>query len=204
MRGYVKFLIALAYALALSGGIVSLPVQEASSNSTPMPTVECRSVHDTRGQTLNKNDRSSVLAVAFAVALHSEKARLPGHDCSHLVHSIYESAGFPYPYVASEDLYDGVKGFLRVESPQPGDLVVWQGHVGIVIHPQGHAFLSLLRTGPGISDYQSRYWQNRGQARFYRYIKNDFVNLGSLIISEKKNPILAGEEAVRMGSTRRK
>ena len=159
-----------------------------------MPAVECRSVHDTRGRTLNKNDRSSVLAVAFAVALHSEKARLPGHDCSHLVHSIYESAGFPYPYVASEDLYDGVKGFLRVESPQPADLVVWHGHVGIVIHPSGHAFLSLLRTGPGINDYRSCYWQCRGQPRFYRYIKNDSVNLGSQIISKKKNPILAGEE----------
>jgi len=138
-----------------------------------MPAVECRSVHDTRGRTLNKNDRSSVIAVAFAVALRSQKPLHTRDDCSHLVHSIYESAGFPYPYVNSEDLYDGVKGFLRVESPQPGDLVVWHGHVGIVIHPPGHAFLSLLRTGPGISDYRSPYWQSRGQARFYRYIKKD-------------------------------
>ena len=173
MRGYVKFLIALAWALGVSSGIVSSPVQEASSNATPMPAVECRSLRDTRGRTLNKNDRSSVIAVAFALALHSEKPRHTEHDCSHLVHSIYESAGFPYPYVGSDDLYDGVKGFLRVESPQPGDLVVWHGHVGIVIHPSGHVFLSLLRTGPSISDYLSRYWQSRGQPRFYRYIKNN-------------------------------
>jgi cell wall-associated NlpC family hydrolase len=179
MRGYVKFLITPTFALALSGWVVTSPPQEASSNSTPRPAVECRSVHDTRGRTLNKNDRSSVIAVAFAVALHAEKARHTEHerntehDCSHLVHSIYESAGFPYPYMDSEDLYDGVKGFVRVESPQPGDLVVWHGHVGIVIHPSGHEFLSLLRTGPGISDYRSRYWQGRGEPRFYRYIKND-------------------------------
>jgi hypothetical protein len=89
------------------------------------------------------------------------------------VHSIYESAGFPYPYADSEDLYGGVKGFLRVERPQPADLVVWHGHVGIVIRPSGHAFFSLLRTGPGMDDYRSRYWKSRGEPRFYRYIKND-------------------------------
>ena len=168
MRGSVKFLIALTCALALSAGYVSSRALQAASNSPPMPAVECRSVHDARGRTLNKNDRSSVIAAA----LHSEKARHAGHDCSHLVHSIYESAGFPYPYVGSEDLYDGVKGFLRVERPQPADLVVWHGHVGIVIRP-GHEFFSLLRTGPGIDDYGNRYWKSRGQPRFYRYLKND-------------------------------
>jgi cell wall-associated NlpC family hydrolase len=134
-----------------------------------MPAVQDRSAHGTRGRSLNKNDRSSVIAVA----LHSKTARPTGPDCSHLVHSIYESAGFPYPYADSEDLYGGVKGFLRVERPQPADLVVWHGHVGIVIRPSGHAFFSLLRTGPGIDDYRSRYWKSRGEPRFYRYIKND-------------------------------
>ena len=134
-----------------------------------MPAVEDRSVHGAQGRTLTKNDRSSVIAVA----LHSEKARHRGHDCSHLVHSIYESAGFPYPYADSQDLYDGAKGFLRVERPQPADLVVWHGHVGIVIRPSGHQFFSLLRTGPGIDDYRNRYWRSRGQPRFYRYVKDD-------------------------------
>ena len=169
MWGSVKFLIALTGALALTAMNVSSRAQQASSNSTPMPAVEGPSVRRAGGQTLNKNDRSSVIAVA----LHSEKAPHTGHDCSHLVHSIYESAGFPYPYADSEVLYDGVQGFLRVERPRPADLVVWHGHVGIVVRPSGHAFFSLLRTGPGIDDYRSRYWKGRGQPRFYRYIKNN-------------------------------
>ena len=169
MRGSAKFLIALTGALVLSAVNVLSRAPQASSNSTPIPAVKGRSVRGAGRHVLNKNDRSSVIAVA----MHSEKAPPTGHDCSHLVHSIYESAGFPYPYANSEDLYEGAKGFLRVERPQPADLVVWHGHVGIVVRPSGHAFLSLLRTGPGIDDYLSRYWKNRGQPRFYRYIKND-------------------------------
>src|SRR5271157_4114458 len=46
-------------------------------------------------------------------------------DCSHLVHAIYERAGFPYPYVNSSDLYAGTSEFRRVTRPQPGDLVAW-------------------------------------------------------------------------------
>src|SRR5215469_8627428 len=167
MRGSVKFLIALTCALTLSGRDVSSRAQEASTNSTPIPAVKGQSVPGIPGRTLSKNDRSSVIAAA----LHSKKARHTGGDCSHLVHSIYQSAGFPYAYADSEDLYDGIKGFLRVQRPQPADLVVWHGHVGIVTRPSGHEFFSLLSTGPGIDDYRSRYWKSRGQPRFYRYIK---------------------------------
>jgi hypothetical protein len=90
-------------------------------------------------------------------------------DCSHLVHDIYAHAGFPYDYATSRDLYDGVEAFRRVYNPLPGDLVVWRGHVGIVIDPDEHKFLSELRTGVKVSQYDSRYWQRRGHPRFYRY-----------------------------------
>lgn len=116
---------------------------------------------------LSKTDRSSLISVA----LHSQTPRRAGRDCSHLVHAIYERAGFPYQYADSDDLYDGAKGFRRVSRPEPADLVVWHGHVGIVIRPAGHRFFSLLSTGPGIDDYRSRYWRSRGEPRFYRYIK---------------------------------
>ena len=99
--------------------------------------------------------------------LHSE------HDCSHLVHAVYERAGFPYAYASSDDLYVGVEGFRRVTHPQPGDLVVWRGHVGIVVRPSRHVFFSFLSTGPGTDDYQAPYWISRGRPRFYRYVKND-------------------------------
>jgi len=120
-------------------------------------------------RTLSKNDRSSVIDVA----LHSTRAHRAGKDCSHLVHAIYEHAGFPYAYADSEDLYAGADGFQRISKPQAADLVVWHGHVGIVIRPSGHQFFSLLSTGPGVDDYKSRYWKTRGQPRFYRYVKTD-------------------------------
>jgi len=120
------------------------------------------------GQTLTPDDGLSVIAAA----LDSKVRRSSGRDCSHLVHAIYERAGFPYAYASSSDLYDGIEGFRRIARPQPGDLVVWRGHVGIVIRPSRHVFFSFMRAGPGIDDYEAPYWTHRGQARFYRYVKN--------------------------------
>jgi hypothetical protein len=117
-------------------------------------------------RTLSPDDRLSVIAAALDSKAHPER------DCSHLVHAIYERAGFIYAYASSADLYDGVEGFQRVTRPQTADLVVWRGHVGIVIRPSHHVFFSLMRTGPGIDDYEAPYWTSRGHARFYGYVKN--------------------------------
>jgi hypothetical protein len=106
----------------------------------------------------------------IAAALDS-KVREAEPDCSHLVHAIYKQAGFSYPYMPSSDLYAGVEGFERVKKPEPGDLVVWRGHVGIVIKPSRHLFFSVLSTGAGIDDYTAPYWKHRGQLRFYRFVK---------------------------------
>jgi len=91
-------------------------------------------------------------------------------DCSHLVHDLYEQAGYPYPYASSLDLYNGSKSFVRVSKPQPGDLVVWRGHVGIVVEPREHSFFSSVSSGPQTEYYNSVYWRARGRARFYRYL----------------------------------
>ncbi len=95
--------------------------------------------------------------------------RWAGLDCSHLVHDIYEHAGLPYDYATSRDLYDGVDAFRRVYHPQPGDVIVWRGHVGIVVDPEARSFLSALRSGVKVSNYATQYWKMRGHARFYRY-----------------------------------
>jgi cell wall-associated NlpC family hydrolase len=118
---------------------------------------------------LGQDDRLSVIAAALDSKAH------PGSegDCSHLVHSIYERAGFSYPYAPSGDLYAGVEGFERITRPQTGDLVVWRGHAGIIIKPSQHLFFSFLRSGPGIDDYETSYWKSRGRPRFFRYIKNE-------------------------------
>jgi cell wall-associated NlpC family hydrolase len=118
---------------------------------------------------LSPDDGLSVIAAALDARV--KPARQP--DCSHLVHAIYLQAGFPYPYASSSDLYDGTDEFQRVARPQPGDLVVWPGHVGIVVNPAQRAFFSRLRRGPGVDAYDTQYWKQRGQARFYRYVKTD-------------------------------
>jgi len=91
-------------------------------------------------------------------------------DCSHLVHDVYERAGFVYDYVSSRELYIGSTNFTRVRLPQAGDLVVWRGHVGIVIDPKEHSFFSFVRSGPDTQFYDSPYWHSRGIARFFRYV----------------------------------
>ena len=120
-------------------------------------------------RTLTTDDGLAIISAA----LDPKVRRYAGHDCSHLVHAIYERAGFPYAYVPSDDLYDGVRGFERITRPQPGDLIVWRGHVGIVVRPSKHVFFSFMSAGPGIDDYDAPYWLTRGHPRFYRYVKND-------------------------------
>ncbi len=120
-------------------------------------------------RTLTSDDGLAVIAAALDARIHL--ARRP--DCSHLVHAIYDLAGFPYSYAKSSDLYAGIDEFQRVTHPQPGDLAVWRGHVGIVVNPTEHVFFSALRSGLGIDTYDAPYWKERGQVRFYRYLKHD-------------------------------
>src|SRR5205807_6926925 len=68
-------------------------------------------------------------------------------DCSHLVHQTYLNAGFEYAYASSFELYDGNENFQRVRNPQPGDVIAWPGHVGIILNPKVHSFYSLVSTG---------------------------------------------------------
>jgi hypothetical protein len=142
------------------------PSEATTSDATPKTARENRARKLPR--TLTPDDGLGVISAA----LDPKVRRYAGHDCSHLVHAIYERAGFPYAYASSDDLYEGVEGFQRIEQPQPGDLIVWHGHVGIVVRPSKHVFFSFMTAGPGIDDYDAAYWVQRGRARFYRYIKN--------------------------------
>ncbi|PYU53600.1 MAG: hypothetical protein DMG48_01005 [Acidobacteria bacterium] len=102
-------------------------------------------------------------------AQDQDKPRRGARDCSHLVHQAYLNAGFEYPYASSFELYSGDENFERVRHPQPGDLIVWPGHVGIVLEPLAHSFYSLVSTGPEAQNYEGPYWKSRGRPRFYRY-----------------------------------
>jgi hypothetical protein len=110
-------------------------------------------------------------AIVGAISAHHQSLRgkRAKPDCSHLVNAIYDLAGFPYPYAKSADLYRGHPSFVRVSAPQPGDLIVWRGHVGLVLDSRQHFFYSSLRSGLDTEDYTSAYWRKRGTPRFYRY-----------------------------------
>jgi hypothetical protein len=116
---------------------------------------------------LDENDGLAVLGAALETRHKSAQSS----DCSHLVHTIYEKAGFSYKYESSRDLYAGDEDFQRVWHPQAGDLIVWPGHAGIVVNPAQHTFYSALRSGFGVQPYDSVYWKGRGRPRFFRYIK---------------------------------
>lgn len=95
-------------------------------------------------------------------------------DCSHLVHEIYSLVGLGYKYAPSRELYyNRVTEFTRVLKPQAGDLIVWLGHVGMVVDPLDHSFYSSLKSGLLTDSYLKQYWRRRGTPRFYRYRLGD-------------------------------
>jgi hypothetical protein len=122
---------------------------------------------DTHGpRPIARTEGRKILAAIPSVDVESESET----DCSHLVHDIYEHAGFSYQYVSSRELYIGSTSFTPVRAPQAGDLVVWRGHAGIVIDPKQHSFFSFVSSGPDTQFYDSPYWRSRGIARFFRYV----------------------------------
>jgi NlpC/P60 family len=125
-------------------------------------------------RTLARTEGRKILATIPRVDVESESET----DCSHLVHDVYEQAGFPYDYVTSRELYIGSTNFTRVRVPQAGDLVVWRGHVGIVIDPKQRSFFSFVRSGPDTQFYDSPYWRSRGNARFFRYVTRTPLHAG--------------------------
>lgn len=121
-------------------------------------------------------------------------------DCSHLVHHLYEQAGYTYPYASSLDLYRGTGQFWRVRYAQPGDLIVWQGHVGIVVDPKEHSFFSTTSSGVRTLNYRSAYWQARGYPRFFRYLTKSPPKGGAASeASNRPAGVQTKEQTVRVG-----
>ena len=124
-------------------------------------------------------------------------------DCSHLVHQIYQSAGYDYPYASSFDLYAGNGHFRRVRHAQPGDLIAWRGHVGIVVNPKQHTFYSLVRSGLQTEDYLSPYWRSRGTPRFLRLVLDSTTivqtSATTRVISHDKPEVAAISEVEKVG-----
>jgi hypothetical protein len=133
---------------------------------SPTPKTSDQSTKPLAPRMLTTDEGLAVLGAALESRAHPDFRS----DCSHLVHAIYERAGFPYSYANSATLYSGSDEFRRVTRPQPGDLVVWPGHVGIAVNPAQRSFFSALRSGLGVDTYDSAYWRERGHPHFLRYL----------------------------------
>jgi hypothetical protein len=159
----------IAVAVCLAGAWMAggLP---ARAQATPAAQAKAQPASAEQGSApsfrlLNVKEGRSVVDAAK----DQEQTERDPQDCSHLVHQAYLEAGFEYPYANSFELYAGNENFLRVRHPRAGDLIVWPGHVGIVLDPIEHSFYSLVRTGLQAQDYLGTYWKARGRPRFYRY-----------------------------------
>ena len=189
--------VVLLVLLALACGPLSAQ-QTARSRDNPGTTQD-----GSRNATRRSNARAVRLLSLdeglsiLGAALESRVRLAPNADCSHLVHDIYERAGFAYPYARSSDLYAGIGEFRRVTRPQAGDLVTWPGHVGIAISGVQHTFYSALRSGLGVEDYESPYWRARGRPRFYRRVKSAPATLNAANRPARLAPTTFGESEAR-------
>jgi hypothetical protein len=161
--------IILFSALSMLVAILAATATAQNHESTSASSSPAKLAAQTKSRALRLLTSDEGLAVLSA-ALESRANSDSESDCSHLVHAIYERAGFPYSYANSTSLYAGKAGFERVARPQPGDLVVWPGHVGIAVNPAQRSFFSALRSGLGVEPYDSPYWKERGRPRFLRYV----------------------------------
>jgi len=171
----------IAFAVCLAGGITgssparaqTAPAAQAKAQTAPAaPAAQVKpqaapaeQVSAPTFRLLNAKQGRSIVDAAKDQELTGRDPQ----DCSHFVHQAYLEAGFEYPYANSFDLYAGNENFVRVRHPRAGDLIVWPGHVGIILDPIEHRFYSLVRTGLEAQDYLGTYWKARGRPRFYRY-----------------------------------
>ena len=161
-------IIGLLLSFLLSSCCISPPPQPPSANPRP--------------RLLSAAEGDAIVQAAWEL-----RRGLPAKpDCSHFVNVVYARAGFPYEYAQAKAIFAGIAGFRRVRMAQPGDLVVWQSHMGIVIDPREHSFYSSVLSGFAIENYQSGYWTRRGDPRFYRFVVNDWPKAPQPVLSSSK------------------
>ncbi len=159
----------LCISMIVCGIATQSAAQESASQQTTQPLViQPSGGANTGTDTFELRQLDSVDPKSFLLFMGTQihETEL---DCSHFVQFLYEQAGLYYDYMPSRVLYTGIKEFKRVLHPKAGDLVVWKGHVGIVVDPKQKTFLSSLRSGVKESSYESNYWKRRGRPRFLRY-----------------------------------
>jgi cell wall-associated NlpC family hydrolase len=97
-------------------------------------------------------------------------------DCSGFVrrvfHEVFPIAGL----LARDDLsvatFAIVDLFVDIDSPASGDIVLWTGHIGIVVDPTKRTFIGAqTSTGVAVASYASGYWasHNGGPKKFRKW-----------------------------------
>jgi hypothetical protein len=163
----MRFILKLALLLLSLATIIFVPAAKAQMS-------------DDSGDTQLISPEQGQALADFALQL--ERHIHPKPDCSHLVHLLYARAGLIYTYEDSRVLYRGTSDFERVKTSQPGDLVVWSGHVGIVLSPKENTFLSSVRSGILTESWTAAHWVRRGRPHFYRYRIGVATNMNLLAL----------------------
>ena len=167
-RAQSKLAVYVAFLSASVCPLASFTAAQSSAKATvqhPTPRSTKRTAGSHASRLLTRDEGLAVIGAALDTRDDSRG------DCSHIVHSIYKEAGFPYRYADSSELYAGVAGFRKIVHPQPGDLAVWRGHAAIVVNPAQHSFFGTTRSGLRVESYDLGYWKRRGAPRFFRYVK---------------------------------
>jgi cell wall-associated NlpC family hydrolase len=92
-----------------------------------------------------------------------------GIDCSHFVYNAYLDAGFSYEYL-STSTFPSSPHFEKVETPQAGDVVLFNGHMGIYNPHPSEAGKTILNAGSKGVGYGRPSWYGT-IVGYYRYKK---------------------------------
>lgn len=94
-------------------------------------------------------------------------------DCSGFVRAVYDEV-FPIEGLGARDDLNALKFqtidlFEDTDKPQAGDIVCWDGHVGIVYDPDKGTFIGAqTSSGVMVASYTSGYWATTKAVKKFR------------------------------------
>jgi cell wall-associated NlpC family hydrolase len=103
-----------------------------------------------------------------------------GIDCSHFVYQVLNAArlkvatpGPPPQVVDYRNVGTMIAShlFFSVAVPEPADLIMWDGHVAILLAPAASTFIGAqTSTGVAEANYASGYWSEKAGKQFVRFV----------------------------------
>ena len=103
-----------------------------------------------------------------------------GIDCSHFVYQVFNAARAKTApkdsspqvlHYRNTSTIESSGLFIAVEMPKPGDLILWGGHVGIVVDAKTGTFIGAqTSTGEATAYYNSGYWATKAGKHFLRFV----------------------------------